>query len=261
MQKEIEIDVRALIKYLTSRWINIAIAVFMTFMIAFGISAVFITPIYESQSMIYITMNGSEGTVVQNMLSTLQAGNALTADYKTLAVSKPVLEQTKEELDLPETYSQLTAKVSTENPENTRILILKVRDKSPARAKKIVDTLTKIERSKIKDIMGMNKPSIMQWGDMPTAPVTSSPIKNAALCSVVALFLILGVMTVGFIQNDNIVSPDDIENSLGIKNLAEVPMIPELDQKTKVQTKGFKKVLKKILGIEERESSKSKKRG
>lgn len=246
MQNEIEIDVRDMLRYLLNRWMNIVIVVLTAMVIAFGATALFVTPVYESQSMIYITTNGADSSVVQNMLSSLQAGNALTADYKTLAISKPVLEQVIDDLDLDMTYAELKGNVSTENPENTRILTLKVRDKDPALAKKIVDKLTTIERNKIADIMGMNKPNVMQWGDVSQTPVSSSPKKNAAICGLIALVITLGVFIVRFIQNDKVITADDIEKTLDIRNLAEIPMIHGLNKETGSTKKSFKKIMKEV---------------
>lgn len=50
----------------------------------------------DSTSVIHIT--GSSGGSVQSMLSRLQEGNALTADYQTLATSNLVVEKVIEDL-------------------------------------------------------------------------------------------------------------------------------------------------------------------
>lgn len=182
--------------------------------------------------MIYIT-SGQSGNMVQNMLSTLQAGNALTADYKTLATSKPVLEQVIRELDLDLSYEQMKAKVSTENPENTRILSLKVKDRDPATAKKIVDKLTQIERNKIADVMNASAPNVMQWGDIQTDPVSPSPVRRALNTAILSLIVLCVFYTIRFILYDTVNSSEDIEESLGIQTFAEIPLIQTGTKRTK----------------------------
>ena len=233
MRKEIEIDVRDLLGYLRKRWAIVALIVMIAMVCGFGVTKFFITPVYESQSMIYITSGGGNGSVVQNMLSTLQAGNALTADYKTLATSKPVLEQVIEDLELDTDYETLKNKVSTENPENTRILSLMVKDTDPRQAKKIVDKLTEIERDRIADVMNTTKPNVMQWGDIQDDPVSASPVKVGITSGLIMLLLCLGWLFISFIQNDNIFTPEDIEKVLDMKNLAEIPAMANEDEKKK----------------------------
>lgn len=246
MRNEIKIDIHSLVRYLLSRWMNIGIAVLLAATIGLAGTMVFITPVYEAQSMIYITT--TESNVVQNMLSSLQAGNALTADYKTLAISKPVIKQVIDELDLDMTYEELKENIAVENPNNTRVLTLKVKDTDPNRAKKIAGKLTEVERDKIEEIMGMSKPSVMQEADVETKPVSSSPIRNAALCGLISLVFTLGFFVYRFIQNDTIESADDIETVLGVKNLAEVPVISEITPKTNTSKwkKGIRKWLRKL---------------
>ena len=171
-EKEIEFDARDLLKYLKTKWLHLFIAVVIAFSLTFGAASILRTPTYESQSMIYITSGSSGANMVQNMLSSLQAGNALTADYKTLATSKPVLEQVIRDLKLDTDYEELSERVSTENPDNTRILILKVQDKDPKLAKKMVDKLTEIEVEKIANVMNTTPPNVMQWGDLQKEPVS-----------------------------------------------------------------------------------------
>lgn len=226
-EREIEIDVRDLAKYLFKRWTMIAMIMLIAMVCSFGVARFLVTPIYESQSMIYITAGNTGGSVVQNMLSSLQAGNALTADYKTLATSKPVLEQAAKDLGLDITYAEFREKVSTENPDNTRILIIKVTDPDPYAAKKIVDRLTEIEIEKIADVMGMTKPNVLQWGDIRKTPVSASPLKVSFTAGLIALLLTVCVLFAGFIQNDTFANADDIDRALELGTLAEVPVFDD----------------------------------
>lgn len=225
MKKEIEIDVKDLFLYIRKRWASIALVMLLTMSCAFGVSKFFITPVYESQAMIYITSAGGNGNVVQSMLSSLQAGTALTSDYKTLATSKPVLEQVIDTLHLDMTYDVMKTKVSTENPDNTRILTLKVKDKDPRKAKEMVDCLTEIECNKIADIMNTTKPNVLQWGDIQTEPVSISPLHMAFNAGAIALIFMILLYSISFIQNDRIISDEDIEKTLGIRNLADIPYL------------------------------------
>ena len=224
MPKEIEINVQDLLRYLKKNILKLILIPLLTAALAFGFMTFFATPQYESQSMIYITSSGG-GTVVQNMLSSLQAGSALTSDYKTLATSKPILEQVIRELNLDMTYEELKSKVTTENPDNTRILTIKVRDPKPRNAKRIVDKLTEVERNRIADVMDVERPNVIQWGDLQKEPVSPSPLKVAIITALGTLVLLIGFFMIRFIQKDNIISVEDIESALELRNLAEIPFV------------------------------------
>ena len=223
-ENEIEINVAELTQYILKRWKVLAIIMAVSIICSFGCVKIFTDPVYESQSMIYITTSATDGGAVQNMLSSLQAGTALTADYKTLATSKPVLKKVIRELNLDMTYKELKDRVSTENPDNTRILTIKVKDPDPKRAKEIVDKLTEIERDKIADVMGQPVPNILQKGDIQTHPVSASPLKVSLFAGLIALMLTLIFFIGGYINSDSIVTAEDIEQGLGLSTLAEVPV-------------------------------------
>lgn len=226
-QREIEIDAKDLARYLVKHWVSIAATVLLAALIGFSYQSFIATPVYESQSMIYITTGSSGGSVMQNMLSSLQAGTALTADYKTLATSKPVLEQVIKDLDLDTDYAELKKRVDTENPDNTRILILSVKDTDQRMAKKIVDKLTEIEQVKIADVMNTAKPNVMQWGDIQNDPVSPSPLRTSLCCGLIALIFTLLFFIIRFIQSDTIATAEDIDRVLDLRTLAEIPYIPK----------------------------------
>ena len=222
MEREIEIDVLDLFNFLKKKALIIAIVTIACGILGFSFSKIFITPQYQSSSMIYITSGGS-GTVVQSMLSELQAGTALTADYKTLVQSKPVLNQVIEDLNLDMTYDELNSKVSVENPENTRILTITVDSEDPLQAKEIVDDLTSVVIEQIADIMDTTRPNILQRGDIATEPYFPSNSKMAMMSSMMSLFLLIIIFVIVYLQKDMIITTEDIEKYLNQRCLAQIP--------------------------------------
>ena len=201
MEREIEIDVLDLFNFLKKKALIIAIVTIACGILGFSFSKIFITPQYQSSSMIYITSGGS-GTVVQSMLSELQAGTALTADYKTLVQSKPVLNQVIEDLNL------LTITVDSEDP---------------LQAKEIVDDLTSVVIEQIADIMDTTRPNILQRGDIATEPYFPSNSKMAMMSSMMSLFLLIIIFVIVYLQKDMIITTEDIEKYLNQRCLAQIP--------------------------------------
>ncbi len=221
--KEIEIDLVELFQYLWKHALVLIAVMVITAAIGFAGSKFILTPMYSSTSMIYITGSGGAGAV-SSMLSELQAGNALTADYQTLATSRPVVERIIDDLKLDTDYESLSARISTENPTNTRILSITVVDEDPDMAKTIVDDLTSVMIEQVADVMSADRPNIVQKGDIPEEPSSPSVMKNTAIATILGLLAVLAVLVFNFIRNDTIKTPEDVEQYLGLNNLGSIPL-------------------------------------
>ena len=106
-------------------------------------------------------------------LADLQIGSQLTQDYKVLVSSRPVMEGVINHLKLDYSYKELAGKLTVENPQNTRILSLTVRDENPYMAKQIVDDIANTASDYIGEIMEMVPPKMIEdvwWHRSPTAP-------------------------------------------------------------------------------------------
>ena len=89
------------------------------------------TPVYTSSStMLVLTKETTLASVAD-----LQLGTQLTKDYSVLIESRPVLEETIDNLGLDMTYQALRNSVEITNPEDTRILQLSVNHSDPETAK------------------------------------------------------------------------------------------------------------------------------
>ena len=92
------------------------------------------TPVYQSSSRLYILTKSTSIT----SLADIQMGTSLTQDYKELITSRTVVEQVIENLGLNYTYEDMVEQISIDNPNNTRIIKITVRDNVPEDAKLIV---------------------------------------------------------------------------------------------------------------------------
>ena len=165
---EIEIDLRELLAVLLSQWLLILVVTVLGGGIAFGISHYMIVPQYESTSQLYVL---SKSTSITS-LADIQTGTSLTNDYMVVVEGRPVLEQVIVNLSLNETYRSLKDKVTLNNPANSRILEITVRDENPAMAKKIADEIADVGSTFIAAKMVQDAPMIIQKGYADGEPVT-----------------------------------------------------------------------------------------
>lgn len=130
--REIDIDLLELLMALKRKIVMIIIAGLLGAVLAGGLNFWFLTPQYRSSTIMYMRSNDT----ILTSLSDLQIGSQLTQDYKVIVTSRPVLQKVVDSLNLGYTYRDLKAKLSVENPKDTRILTITVQDEDPYMAKK-----------------------------------------------------------------------------------------------------------------------------
>ena len=130
--QEIEIDLVALFHELVKHW-KALVASMVLLAAVFGLySKITFVPEYEASAEMYVLTKSTSIT----SLADIQVGSSLTNDYEYVITGRTVLSQVIDNLDMDETYEQLSKRVSIENPTDTRVL-------------KIVVTDTDLEASKV----------------------------------------------------------------------------------------------------------------
>lgn len=223
-QEENEIDLLELFYVVLHKWKMIILSLLLTGACGCLISVFLITPQYESTSVLYVL---SKSTSITS-LADIQMGSSLTNDYVEVVTSRPIIEQVIQNLGLTdETYESLKDKVSIDNPANTRLLKITVRDPQADVAKAIADELADVSKSFISIKMDQAAPTVTQYGYADGEPVTPNTVKNTVLGAVIGAVLAIGVVIVSYLLNDTIMTTDDIEKKLGMTVLASIPMDEE----------------------------------
>ncbi len=220
-QEENEIDLLELFYVVLHKWKMIVLSLLLTGACGCLISVFLITPQYESTSVLYVL---SKSTSITS-LADIQMGSSLTNDYVEVVTSRPIIEQVIQNLGLTdETYESLKDKVSIDNPANTRLLKITVRDPQADVAKAIADELADVSKSFISIKMDQAAPTVTQYGYADGEPVTPNTVKNTVLGALIGAVLAIGVVIVSYLLNDTIMTTDDIEKKLGMTVLASIPM-------------------------------------
>jgi len=236
-EKEEEIDLQELFFELLSHWKSIAVSTILIATIAFFISKFLITPMYESTSALYVM---SKSTSITS-LADLQIGSNLTQDYMEVVGGRPVLDEVINRLGLEENYKELSAKLKLENPNNSRILKITIKDADPYRAKAIADDIAVVAADFISRKMDQDPPSIIQQGYADGEKVSPSTMKNTAIGGIIGFVLAAGIVIVTYLMNDTIMTPEDVEKKLGMNVLASLPIDEEEYDGSKSSKKKRKK--------------------
>lgn len=218
--EEIEIDLKELFFELINHWKLIILSAVLVGIISFVVSKYMITPQYESTSQLYVLTKSTSIT----SLADIQTGTSLTNDYMVVVKGRTVLEQVIKNLNLEENYAQLLGKITLNNPANSRILEIAVKDPSASRAKKIADEMADVSAAFIAEKMDQDPPNTIQKGYADGKPVSPTVRKNTVIGAAGGMFLAIILVVIAYLLNDTINTADDIEEKLGIHLLGTLPM-------------------------------------
>lgn len=218
--EETEIDLVEVFHALIAKiWLIILLAA-LGLGIMIGYTMLFVKPTYSSSSTIYIL---SKSTSITS-LADFQIGTQLTQDYKVIITSRPVLEEVIQNLGLNTNYEALKSMISVNNPDNTRFLEISVKDSDAYLAKKIVDELTNVSVAKTAEVMDTERPNIMDYGQLPSAPIAPSMKKNGIIGALLGFVLACAIIIIQYMMNDSIKNGEDVEKYLGLNILGMIPL-------------------------------------
>lgn len=243
-QDEIEIDLRELLFELKRRWWVLLTALILGGGLAGAYSYFVLTPQYTSSASLYVL---SKETTLTS-LADLQIGSQLTQDYKVMVNSRPVLQNVVVKMNLDMDYKELRRKISIDNPNNTRILIISVKDSDPYLAKEIVDSIAVEASNYIGEIMEMVPPKMIEDGVVATEKTSPNGKKNAAAGGLAALFIVCAVITLSVILNDTIKTEEDIQKYLELPVLAVIPSKESVGDGEPVQSQKKRKTSRRKAG-------------
>lgn len=217
-----EISLRDILFTLRSKWwIILAITITITLGV-FIYSAYFITPMYSSDTSLYVGRNieGDSSTTYNDLL----LGDRLVADYRELVKSRRVTSMTIDELGLSDmTSSKLMSRISVESKSNTRIITITVQDEDPDTARDIANKVANIFKDEVVDIMEVQNVQIIDEAVLNKNPVKPNIRMNTAIGLV--LGLMLGIFIVFLIEylDTSIKDPEDIKKQLDLPVLGVIP--------------------------------------
>lgn len=235
---EIEIDLRQIFVVIMSKIVIILLVGVIFGLVAFIGSKLFIKPVYQSQTSLYVLNKQTQGTTT---LSDLQSSTQLTKDYMILVKSRTVTEKVISDLNLDITNEELAKKISVSTPSDSRVLEITVSSNDQYEAKRIADKVAEISADSICDIMQIEKVNVFEEANIPQYPSSPNCLKNAIIAFLLGLVIAIAVVVVRFIMNDTINTSEDIEKYLGISTLALIPLSEDLDDSTDVSARKKKR--------------------
>lgn len=246
-EDELTIDLGELFRVLLSKVHIIILAAILMALVAFVGTKLFVTPMYTSVTKMYVLAKDENSTTSSSNYSELTAGSMLTKDYMELVKSRPVLEKTISVLNLKIQPAELANMISVSTPTDTRIMTISVECANPKQAKEIADAVREAVSVQMKEIMSVDSVNTLEEGNLPTSPSSPNTMKNMMLGGILGFVIAAGIITLIYLLDDTIKTPEDVENYLGLNVLTSIPIQSGAakSKKAKHQRKSRKAVQKR----------------
>lgn len=192
---------------------------------------------YESTTKIYIMPQETEG---QSAYVDLEVGSLLTTDYIELVQGRDVIEPVISHYNLDITYESFLNKVTVNNPTDTRIIEISVKDTDPYLARNLAIYLRDIATTAIETQMGIEGVTVWEEANLPLEP-NITPAIYAVIFACLTIFVSALIVIIRYLVIDKIVSADDVENRLNLVVLGTISYEGKKHQKKGGGVHGSKK--------------------
>ncbi len=216
---EIEIDLKELIGVLWRKAWIIILAALVFGAGAFAYTTFLVTPLYQSSSMIYILSSSTSVT----SLTDIQLSSALTEDYEVLALSRPVIEEVIDVLDLDYSYEELCTFVTVTNPTDSHVLKFTIEHYDAQLAMEIANEMADVVSQRVANVMATDTPSSVESAVVATEPSSPNTMMNTLIGILLGLVLSVGIIVVVYVLDDTIKDEDDVVKYLGKNVFATLP--------------------------------------
>lgn len=224
---EIEINFMEVLMILLQKLPIILACTVAVMVIAGAVTKFAIAPKYEATATLYV-VSASNNSVVN--LSDLQIGTNLTADYKTLILSRLMMERSIRKLGLENEMEpkDLVKMIEIGNPSGTRILSITVTSTNPELAADAANEVANQAVAWLPEVMASNAPNVAETAVVPTHKSGPSTTKNTIIAGALMFMLCCGVILAQYVMDDAVTTPEDMEKYFGITPLASIPEVTDI---------------------------------
>ncbi|KKB73535.1 MULTISPECIES: YveK family protein [Bacillus] len=216
------IDFRELIAILRKRTVLILALTIGVTMISGFIQFFVLTPVYQASTQILVHQVGEKkGSAT---FSDIQINLQYTRTFQALLKNPVILEQVKQELDLPESVGGLKEKITTSSESESEIINISVQDKSQKRAAEIANTLTAVLKKEIKQIMNTDRVTVLSKADIVKSPTPVRPNYKMNILLSFGAALMAGIALAFFLDflDDTVARPSQVEKEAGFVYLGSI---------------------------------------
>lgn len=223
--EELEIDLKELFGNLLDNWKMIVVTTVLAAIIGILVTQLFITPQYKaSVNMIVNSRQESTGSLTNDNIT---SSRNLISTYAVILKSNIILNEVIEELQLEDTYNELSRRITVNVIDSTQVMEVAVEHPNPEVAYLIVDKLVEIAPPVIVDAVEAGSCKVVSEVTVGDYPVSPSVKKNTVLAALMGLVISMGIVVLKVVFRNYILDDEDVAKYLGLPVLAVIPEIEE----------------------------------
>ncbi len=221
---EYEIDLLEILSLLKSKVLYIVAAALVAGLVAFLVTAFFITPQYEASVNMIVNTRQDSSAVVTN--DSINSAKNLVPTYAIIIKSNIVMNEVIDKLGLNTTADALSKKISVSSVDNTQVMKIAMRDPEPQKAKDIIALIAEIAPEHVIQAVEAGSCKVVNNVSVSENPVSPNTVKNTMLGVIVGVFISIAAIIIASLTNKYIVDDDDVQKYLG---LPVIGVIPDID--------------------------------
>ncbi|KGL42242.1 hypothetical protein BMT55_15105 [Listeria newyorkensis] len=223
------LDIKHIGHFFKKYW-YIVVAACMAGMIAMTLyTSYFITPTYQVSTDVLVNQQKEEQVTASDVQSNQQFVNT----YSVILTSNRILDQVKDNLDLPQSVKQLKQQIAVENVNSSQVISIQVTDDNPEDAALIANEVTTVFQKDIKHIVDQQNVTILSDAKAEDNKTPIAPNKKSAAAIGAFVGFVLGILLSFLLQllNTTIKSEKDIEA------ITDIPIMGSIQNERKKKVK------------------------
>ena len=243
------ISLKEIFEILKKHITTILISMFAGLALA-GVTTFFIiTPKYDSQAQLIVklprTDSTNAGDVNTNLLMINTYKDMITGDL----VMSTVKDRLESEYDLDKTVSELKGAIQVQQSQNSQMFSIVATDTKPVDAEHIANTTAKVFQENAKDVLDVDKISIISNAQASMTPVSPNNKLNLAIGFVLGMMVGVGLAFLLELLDRTVKDSRFVAENLGFTILGSVPQMTD---------KEIKKTTKSVAAVQKQDNSTNK---
>lgn len=238
---------------LRKRLKTIVFFVFLGFAVSGVITFFFITPKFSSQAQLVVTLPQSENTNVNDVNSNLQ----MITTYKDFITSDLVLNQVEDRLkadyNVKLNTSEIKNSVTVQQNQNSQMFSIMATSNRANQAMYIANTVATIFQENAKDVLNVDRITIISKAIVNTKPVSPNNKLNLAIGTILGMAMGIMIAFLFELLDRTVKDSNFITDELGFTILGTVPEIS--DKEVSKYINEAKKVLNQSEKLKEMDSN------
>ncbi len=217
------ISLKEIFETLRKHVITILISMFAGLAISGIVTFFILTPKYSSQAQLIVTLPQSDTANVNDVNTNLQMINT----YKDMIVSDLVLNEVKDRLETEDnvkmTAGQIKDAISVNQSQNSQMFSIQATSTNAVTAQQIANTTSQVFQENAKDVMNVDKISIISGAVANTTPVSPNNKLNLVIGLVLGMMVGVGLAFLFELLDRTVKDEKYVTDTLGFPILGTIP--------------------------------------